>query len=79
MRKGQTCFGTVMDEKGPCSSGKVWNKLQAVHSLHSLEKVGVVPGLGPHAEKGNFRLKYGRENYRHPTAVLLLYLAVGAL
>lgn len=73
------CFGSVMDEKGPCSPGKVWNKLEPVHSLHSLEEVGVVPGLGPHAEKGSFGLKYGRENYRHPTAVLLLYLAVGAL
>lgn len=47
MREGQTCFGSVMDEKGPCSSGRVGNKLEPVH-LHSREEV-IVPGLGPQA------------------------------
>lgn len=49
MREGQTCFGSVMDEKGPCSSERLENKLEPVHNLHSWEEVVVFPGLGPHA------------------------------
>lgn len=38
-----------MNEKSPCSSGKVGNKLEPVLNLHSLEEEVVVPGLVPHA------------------------------
>lgn len=49
MREGKTCFGSVMDEKGPHFSGKVGNRLEPVHNLYFWEEVVVAPGLDPHA------------------------------